>query len=225
MNSDQTLPGIIPLFPLRGALLLPDGRMPLRVFEPRYLSMVNDIMAPDHGRAKGMVGLIQPREPKSHEQDRSGPPALFDYGCLGEIVNIEEGAGGSQEIVVSGISRFRILKELEVPTPYRQALADYGEFRNDVGAPSTIPQNMRNALLQDVSTYLETRGLSLDQSALVSLGDEELVTALCMMAPFEPAEKQALLECRDLSEMVETLMALISFAIAESPDNFQPVQH
>ena len=203
--------------------------MPLRVFEPRYLALIRDIMSTDKGAAMGKLGLIQPRQQKPENDARPSAPDLFEYGCLGEIVNIEEGTdsgqGAGQEIVISGISRFRILKELEVPTPYRQVMADYGEFRHDLGPPATIDRHLRAALLAKVSNYLDTRGLSLDEKALDSLGDEELVTALCMMAPFEPAEKQALLECRDLSEMVETLMVLIGFAIAEDPEHSQHLRH
>ena len=198
------LPTAIPVFPLTGALLLPRGTLPLNIFEPRYLAMVRDAMAAT-GAANRMIGIIQPRS-------RGEPPSLYDVGCIGRIGDYRETDDGRVLIALTGITRFRIAAELDRTTLYRQVMADYHDFADDREEPDPLTAAARAGLEDVLRAYLDAQGLSADWEAVQGADDEALVTTLSGVCPFDPAEKQALLEAEDLPERAATLTALMAFA-------------
>ena len=204
MTYDEPLPSAVPVFPLTGALLLPRGTLPLNIFEPRYLAMVRDAMAAT-GAANRVIGIIQPRS-------EGDPPPLYDVGCIGRIGDYRETGDGRVLIALTGIMRFRVTAELARTTPYRQVMADYHDFRDDRGDPDPLTAMARAGLEDVLRSYLDTQGLSADWDAVKSADDEALVTTLASVCPFDPAEKQALLEAEDLPERAATLTALMTFA-------------
>lgn len=199
------MPETIPVFPLTGALLLPRGRLPLNIFEPRYLAMVDDAM----GGAR-IVGMIQPEKPET-----STPPPLFQVGCAGRIVAYEETGDGRILITLSGIGRFRVRDELNVGTLYRQCRTDFTEFAGDFTADPTGSAVDRDALLRTLKNYLETNRIEADWSGIRDAPIEALVNGLSMMSPFGTREKQALLEATDLKSRAELLIAITEFSLAE----------
>jgi Lon protease-like protein len=210
MSVDEPLPTAVPVFPLTGALLLPRGTLPLNIFEPRYLAMVRDAMAAT-GAANRVIGIIQPRGPGGDA--RSGePPALYDVGCIGRIGDFRETDDGRILIALIGVTRFRIAAELDRTTLYRQVMADYHDFQDDRDDPDPLTAMARAGLEDVLRSYLDARGLSADWEAVKAADDEALVTTLASVCPFDPAEKQALLEAEDLPERAATLTALMTFA-------------
>jgi Lon protease-like protein len=203
-EGNEPLPTAVPVFPLTGAVLLPRGLLPLNIFEPRYLAMVRDAMAAT-GAANRIIGMIQPR-------GMGEPPPLFDVGCLGRISDFRETEDGRILIALTGVSRFRIQAELDRTTPYRQVMADYHGFRSDRSDPAPLAAAARAGLEDVLRAYLDAEGLSADWEAVKNADDEALVTTLASVCPFDPAEKQALLEAPSLAERTQTLMALMTFA-------------
>ncbi len=204
MSRAAPLPTAIPVFPLTGALLLPRGTLPLNIFEPRYLAMVRDAMAAT-GAANRMIGIIQPRS-------RGEPPPLYDVGCVGRIGDYRETDDGRVLIALTGITRFRVAAELDRTTLYRQVMADYHDFADDREEPDPLTAAARAGLEDVLRAYLDAQGLSADWEAVHGADDEALVTTLSGVCPFDPAEKQALLEAEDLPERAATLTALMAFA-------------
>jgi Lon protease-like protein len=204
MSREMPLPTAIPVFPLTGALLLPRGTLPLNIFEPRYLAMVRDAMAAT-GAAHRMIGIIQPRA-------RGEPPPLYDVGCVGRIGDYRETNDGRVLIALTGITRFRVAAELDRTTLYRQVMADYHDFADDREEPDPLTATARAGLEDVLRAYLDAQGLSADWEAVHGADDEALVTTLSGVCPFDPAEKQALLEAEDLPERAATLTALMAFA-------------
>lgn len=194
------LPTKIPLFPLAGAVLLPRATLPLNIFEPRYLAMVKDAMA--GGR---MVGMIQPK-------DDAKTPSLYPVGAVGRITQFAETEDGRFLIALSGVSRFRIAQELAVDTPYRQAEVVYDGFDGDVAEASSLAAAERADVEHRLRAYLDTQGLSADWDAVSSADDESLINTIASVCPFDPAEKQALLEAPDVPARAATLAALMAFA-------------
>jgi Lon protease-like protein len=203
MNAEP-LPVAVPVFPLTGALLLPRGVLPLNIFEPRYLAMVRDAMAAS-GAAHRIIGIIQPRSDGE-------PPPLFDVGCLGKISDYRETEDGRILIALTGVSRFRIQAELDRTTLYRQVMADYHGFGNDRAEPDPLAAAARAGLEEELRAYLDLNGLSADWEAVKAADDESLVTTLASVCPFDPVEKQALLEADGLPGRAATLTALMTFA-------------
>ena len=204
--SVAALPEKIGVFPLTGALLLPRGQMPLNVFEPRYLALVDDAMAGNR-----LIGMIQPRE----VEEKSLRPSLAGVGCAGRVTTYRETDDGRYLITLTGICRFRAEHEITVSTPYRQVQADFAVFAKDlVSADDT--RFPRERLLQALRDYLSRRDLKADWRSVMSAPPEILVNALAMLCPFEPAEKQALLEASDWEERVGTLVALLEISGATS---------
>lgn len=198
----ESLPGVIPVFPLPGALLLPRAHLPLHIFEPRYLAMVRDAM-----KGAKVIGMIQTRG----MQD-DGRPGLYSVGCAGKIDRFEEIEGGRFLIVLRGVSRFRVAQELSVSTPYRQVQADYTPYAHDRMEAAQLPAQVRTQLLSQLEHYLQARTLKADWEAIHSADDEMLVHAICMLCPFDDAEKQALLEAASLAERAEAVNLLMRFA-------------
>ncbi len=206
------LPQVIPVFPLPGALLLPRGQLPLNIFEPRYLNMIDDAMAGDR-----IIGMIQP-----HGGSQS-LPGLSPVGCAGRITSFAETSDGRYLITLTGCARFRLASELPVQTPYRQVRADFGPFEGDLAAPPADDAGLdRDLLLDALRAYLETRGLDIDWDTAETAPPEALVNSLSMALPFEPAEKQALLEAPRLTDRADALTALMTIDAAESGDGDSP---
>ncbi|WP_372915106.1 LON peptidase substrate-binding domain-containing protein [Sandarakinorhabdus sp.] len=209
----EPLPAAVPVFPLTGAVLLPRGVLPLNIFEPRYLAMVKDAMAAT-GAANRMIGIIQPK----HSGD---PPPLYKVGCLGRITEYRETDDGRILLALVGVSRFRIGAELERNTPYRQVMTDYHGFADDRHEDDALDAANRAALEDALRPYLDARGLAADWEAVQSADDEGLVTALSGALPFDPPEKQALLEAPTLADRAQTLAALMSFAVGPGSGSLQ----
>ena len=202
------LPQVIPIFPLDGALLLPRGMMPMNIFEPRYLNMIDDAMAGDR-----IIGMVQTRA--GGERTR---PALVGVGCAGRITSYAETTDGRYLITLTGVCRFRIADELSASTPYRQIRADFLAFDADLHPAPDLPEEDRAKLLEALKAYLEGRGLELDWNQARDAPLEALVNSLSMALPFEPAEKQALLEADALTERCAALVALMHIGAASSGD-------
>lgn len=204
--SPSDLPDAIPVFPLPGAVLLPRGRLPLNIFEPRYLAMVDDVLKSDHR----LIGMIQPYDGPSQ------PPKLHSVGCAGRVTSLSETEDGRYLVVLTGISRFRLSEEIEGFTPYRRARASWEGFERDLGGPGDLDDFDRDAFLVLLRRYFEVAKLSSDWETMREAEPEMLVNSLSMMCPFAVEEKQALLEAPRLSDRAETLSALMRFAIASS---------
>jgi Lon protease-like protein len=196
------LPRTIPVFPLPEVLLLPRGRLPLNIFEPRYLAMVEDALAADR-----MIGVIQPLEPDG--TDRT--PDLYNTGCAGRICRFEETNDGRYLIALSGVCRFTVVEELAPVSEYRRVHAGWSDFHGDL---DPVPEAGldRGRLLSALRGYFDAQGIDADWDALREAPDERLVTCLSMICPFGASEKQALLEARDLAARTEVLMALIEMS-------------
>lgn len=201
MFTSADLPGTLSVFPLPGALLLPRSRLPLHIFEPRYLQMLEDAFKTSHR----LIGMIQPL-PGSSE-------ALHDIGCAGRITGFSETEDGRYMITLTGISRFRISRETTGFSPYRKADVVWSGFERDLGSAEKDPAFRRDAFLLLLSRYLEAAGLSTDWEGLKEAEDEMLVNSLCMLCPFEAEERQALLEARDLAVRRAMLETLMEFAL------------
>jgi len=199
------LPTEFPVFPLAGALLLPHTRLPLNIFEPRYLAMVEDAL----GRGR-FFGMIQP------DLSRTEGPAGFAIGCLGRLIAFNETDDGRYLITLAGVTRYRVLAELPPERGYRRVRADLAPFVADLAAPSESAI-AREPLLEALRAYLAARGLGADRKALESLPDEHLISTLSTLCPFAPTEKQALLEASDERSRGETLLALLKLNAYPSP--------
>jgi Lon protease-like protein len=197
----EDLPGEFPVFPLPGALLLPRGKLPLRIFEPRYLAMTEDSLG--HGR---MFGMIQP-DPTAPETATG--PGLFRIGCLGRISSFSETEEGHFLITLTGLVRFAVAGELEVRRGYRRVRGDFSAYRADLDLHRPAAEVAREPLLSALRGYFTHRGIDANWDAIKRLPNEMLVVTLAMVCPFEPAEKQALLEVPTEGERVSALLALL----------------
>jgi hypothetical protein len=204
------LPQVIPVFPLGGAILLPRGQLPLNIFEPRYLNMVDDAMAGDR-----IIGMIQPAGGPPHQ------PSLSAVGCAGRITSFAETSDGRYLITLTGVSRFRVASELNIHTPYRQIRAAFPGFEADLTPPPEGDFD-RPAFLEALRLYLERRQLDIDWDTAEAAPREALVNSLSMALPFEPAEKQALLEADDLPARTDILAAMMRIDAAETGDGDTP---
>ncbi len=204
------LPGVIAVFPLGGALLLPRGQMPLNIFEPRYLALVDDAMR----SGNRLIGMIQP-DP-AHPGPDQNKPHLFRIGCVGRITQLAETGDGRYLIQLTGVSRFRIDEELVVATPYRQCRVTYQPFVDDFVARKGEEDVDRKALLRALADFLKANNLKADWQGIENAPNEALVNALAMMSPYGVAEKQALLEAPDLKTRAEILVAVTEIELAKS---------
>ena len=210
------LPQMIPVFPLDGALLLPGGDLPLQIFEPRYLNMIDDVMAGDR-----IVGMIQTRAGGDRIR-----PRLSDVGCAGRVTSYAETSDGRYLITLTGVCRFDAGDELIIPTPYRQLRARYDRFEADLteDEATQAPAAARSRFAKALKRYLNRRELDIDWETAQSAPLEALVNSLAMGLPFEPAEKQALLEAPDLAGRFETLSTLLEIDGEDSDDEGHSVQ-
>lgn len=199
MEQAGNLPETFPVFPLTGVLLLPSGRLPLNIFEPRYLAMTEDVLA--GGR---MMGMIQP-----DETDPVGDrPGLYSVGCLGRLSSFSETDDGRYLITLTGVIRFDIREELAMQRGYRRVRADFGRYRHDLDPLPETPIG-RDTLLTELRGYFGRTGLDANWDAVRRMADDTLVVTLAMACPFQPVEKQALLEAATPGDRAETLIALL----------------
>lgn len=200
------LENVVPVFPLSAALLLPGGRLPLNIFEPRYIAMADYALA-----GARLVGMVQPRLDGSVRAD--GEPELCSVGCVGRLCSLSETGDGRYLVGLDGICRFRLGEELAVRTPFRQCRIV--PFETDFADDDSHAAVDRAALLETFRAYLEANDLEADWDSVNRAGDASLVNALSMMAPYGPAEKQALLEAPDLKTRAETLIAITEMVLAQ----------
>ena len=210
------LPGVIPVFPLPGALLLPRGQMPLNIFEPRYLAMVDDTLRDGHR----LIGMIQPDV--AHTGATAEVPPLFKIGCVGRITELTESGDGRYLIELTGVARFRVEAELPVKTAYRQCRVTYAPFADDFVARKGENQVDREAVLTALRDFLEANELKADWEGIEKAPNEALVNALSMMSPYGAAEKQALLEAPDLKTRAEILVAITEIELAKRDSEGEP---
>jgi Lon protease-like protein len=211
MTADPPLR--IPVFPLAGALLFPRAQLPLHIFEPRYQAMIRDALA-----THKLIGMIQPR-------GSAEPPDLFEIGCIGRIAGAEELDDGRFNIVLEGLGRFRVAREAEVDTLYRQVDADRTGFE-DEAEPEPLGLAHRAELEQEARRYADILGYTVDWEAVTRLDDEMLVNAIAQVAPFDIGSKQALLEASDIAERCDLLVQFMQFQRmvpggAEGPETLQ----
>ena len=208
MPSTKPLPETIPVFPLPGALLLPRARLPLHLFEPRYLAMLEDsLKTPDR-----LIGMVQPRTVPNGE-----PSRLHTIGCAGRVTAFSETEDGRYMITLTGVSRFRIVDEVEPGrTPFRRMKVNWEGFPRDRGPVERDPGLERPGFLDLLHRYFTASRLSSEWDSLKQAEDELLINALSMLCPFNPEEKQALLEAPSLSTRRETLVTLMEFALRGS---------
>ena len=207
------LPQAIPVFPLNGALLLPGGQLPLNIFEPRYLNMIDDAMAGDR-----LIGMVQTR---GGDPER---PSLAPIGCVGKITAFAETPDGRYMISLTGLCRFELGDELPVGSPYRQVRARFGAFEDDLRedpAPMSID---KPRFLKALGRYLDHRGLGIDWDTAGQAPSHALINSLAMGLPFDAAEKQALLEAVTLADRAEALMALLEIDGAGGDDETRSIQ-
>jgi uncharacterized protein len=204
------LPEVLPIFPLTGILLLPRGRLPLNIFEPRYLAMVRDALGGER-----LIGMIQPSEPQRDNIGRGAlNPPLYPIGCAGRITQFAETDDNRFLITLTGVSRFRVTEELPPVSGYRRVIPDWRPFARDLEGGGDTRFD-RDRLIRGLKGYFDQRKLSVDWSAVEKAPSDYLVTSIAMACPFAPSEKQALLEAADLGERAGLLTALVEMAAVE----------
>lgn len=208
-KGPEDLAGVIPIFPLPGALLLPRGQMPLNIFEPRYIAMVDAALM----SGNRLVGMIQPDPAHPGSEDH---PNLYKVGCVGRITQIAETGDGRYLMQLTGVARFRIEEELPVTTPFRQCRVTYAPFTDDFVARKGEDDVDREAVLQALSDFLKANNLKTDWEGIENAPNEALVNALAMMSPYGTAEKQAMLEAPDLKTRAEILVAVTEIELAKT---------
>ena len=206
------LPEILPVFPLAGALLLPRGQLPLNIFEPRYVEMIDAAL-----RGPRLIGMVAP-EGEGREGE---PPRLQRVGCAGRIVQFAETGDGRYLVSLAGVARFTILEETKAATPYRQCRVSAAAFATDFTPRLGENEVDRAAVLSALLRFTEATGLKIDWKGVEKAPNEALVNALAMMAPFGPREKQALLEAPDLKTRAETLVAITEMELAKTDSGSQ----
>lgn len=199
--GSAALPAEIAVFPLTGALLLPGGRLPLNIFEPRYLALVEASLA--QGRCFGMI------QPDPAALPAPDGPGLYKVGCLGRLTSFSETDDGRFLISLTGTIRFQVAAELPGRDGYRRVRADYASFTADLEDPAPPAELDRPALLEALRAYFRTKGIDANWEAIERLDDDPLITTLCMVCPFEPLEKQALLEAQDPAARAAMLVTML----------------
>ncbi len=216
------LPPRIPLFPLRGAILLPRATLPLNVFEPRYLEMIDDAMSGDR-----LIGIVQPIQDADHDEEESPlgrSVALRNVGCVGRVTSYQEVDDGRLVITLTGIARYDILDEAVTDRPYRVASVSYDRFASDLSEGLGEDEVDRTNLLRVLRSYLDANRLEADWAAIQRASSEFLINALCVMCPYGPEEKQALLEAEDLKRRADVLVALAEMELASSGSSGSTLQ-
>ncbi|MDU8929265.1 LON peptidase substrate-binding domain-containing protein [Alisedimentitalea sp. MJ-SS2] len=203
MTMPQDLPEVISVFPLPGALLLPRSRLPLHIFEPRYLTMLEDALK----TPERLIGMVQPFEAPD------GSDTLMTIGCAGRVTQFSETEDGRYMITLTGISRFRIVEEVEGFTPYRRAQVNWDGFDRDRAGKDRDPTFDRSRFMDLLHRFFAAKGFDTDWDTLKEADDELLINSLSMLLEFDPEDKQALLEAPSLATRRETLITLIEYAL------------
>ncbi len=204
-RGPDELPPVIPVFPLAGVLLLPRGQLPLNIFEPRYMAMVDDVL-----EAHRIVGMVQP----DAETSDADAPHLFSVGCAGRVTQFAETGDGRYLLTLTGIARYRIVEEMPAVTPYRQCRVDFSPFGVDFLPRSGEEAVDRDGVLTALGNFAEANQLQIDWKSVGETPNEALVNALSMMSPYGPKEKQALLEAPDLRSRADVLIAITEITLA-----------
>ncbi len=212
-RTPADLPQRIPVFPLSGALLLPRADLPLNIFEPRYLAMIDQAMSTDR-----LIGMIQP----AAGQSDADVPELMKVGCVGRITSYAETPDSRMIITLTGVSRFEVVTELDAVTPYRQVVANYHPFAADLVTGTGASDVNRPALLKVFRDYLDANSMSADWSQVDAAPTEVLVNTLSLLAPYPPEEKQALLEAPDLRTRADMLVAITEMALTRQGRGGKP---
>lgn len=220
-RSTEDLPRVIPVFPLGGALLLPRCQLPLNIFEPRYLKMIDDTL-----RGSRIIGMVQPdgEEAIAASRNSNTKPPLQQVGCAGRLTSFAETGDGRVLITLTGIARFRIQNELQTMTPYRQAEVDWEPYAEDLIMGYRQEEVSRERLLEILKEYLDTHGLQADWRTIKLSGNETLVNSLSIVSPYGPREKQALLEAATLEDRNQMLIAITEQALQQASQSDKPVQ-
>ena len=210
--SFEQLPETLPIFPLSGVLLLPGGKLPLNIFEPRYLAMISDALA-----GSRMIGMVQPVQPGGFAGDGmpsdDGRPKVHKVGCAGRITNFNETEDGRLMLVLSGVCRFDIVRELDpAQGGYRRVSSVFSPYRADLDHADDVVDLDRDRLMAALAAFFRGRQLSTDWDAVNKAADANLVTSLSMVLPFGPAEKQALLEAADSTARAKLLIAFLEMS-------------
>jgi len=217
----EQLPETLPIFPLSGVLLLPGGKLPLNVFEPRYLAMVFDALA-----GPRLIGMVQPVQPGGYAGDglptADGKPQVHRIGCAGRITSFNETEDGRLLLALSGVCRFEIVRELEAAHGYRRVSSVFSRYRADLDHADEQIELDRERLMAALSAFFRGRNLSTDWEAVKQAADANLVTSLSMVLPFGPAEKQALLEAADSSARAKLLIAFLEMNAFGQPSETPP---
>lgn len=208
MKNIPDLPDTISIFPLAGALLLPRARLPLHLFEPRYLAMFDDCLK----TPERLIGMIQPRE------TARGGNILSSIGCAGRVTSFSEAEDGRYMITLTGVSRFRLREEVQGFAPYRRAAVEWDSFARDLGSEEHDRSFDRAGFLDLLARYFKSTGMDGDWSGIKGADTEMLINSLSMLLPFSAADKQALLEAPSLITRRETLAALMEYAMAKGDD-------
>ena len=212
------MPRVIPVFPLTGVLLLPTGKLPLNIFEPRYLAMVRDALADE----QRIIGMVQPRVPDP--DDNRGPadlaaimdqPEIYTTGCAGRITAFSESDDGRYMLTLSGVCRFDIAEEMTLQDDYRRVLADYHRFKGDLTTQAASDID-RDRLLDVVKQYFQQQDIKASWETVEATPSDRLVTSLAMTCPFGPNERQALLEAKDMTARAEMVITLLEMALLDS---------
>jgi len=219
------LPQTLPIFPLTGAILMPYGRLPLNVFEPRYLALVEDAL----GARDRLVGMIQPREPGSEGMTRGGvvppSPPLYTTGCAGRISMFSETDDNRYLITLVGVCRFELAEELPQTRGYRRVVPNFRPWQADLEPPSTARGAIdRESLMRPLRAYFAARSITTDWDAVAQTPDDRLVITLAMNCPFEPQERQALLQCKSMPELTRAVITLLEMATSTTPGS-DPAKH
>lgn len=208
LTQPEDLPDTLPIFPLAGVLLLPGGRLPLNIFEPRYIAMIEEALA--HGR---FVGMVQPTDHTLPD----GRPQVFQVGCAGRIHSLNETEDGRYLISLLGVCRFRVQEELQGNKGFRMVRADWSDYLNDLRGPQPALID-REKLMAHMRCYFKLQGVHGDWDMIEKSPDCRLLTSLAMICPFSPSEKQALLEAKTVEERCQLLMTLMDMAMHGEDD-------
>ena len=212
--TQADLPSEFPIFPLPGALLLPHGRLPLNIFEPRYLAMVEASLA--QGRTFGMI------QPNTHAPRAPNGPSLYQIGCLGRLSQFAETDDGRFLITLTGVSRFRVVDELPIRRGYRRVTAEFSPFKDDLSPSSTSMGIKRAELLSALRPFFTMHDIDANWDAIERMPEAMLVTTLAMLCPFDDAEKQALLEAPTEADRAADLLALLRMSVHEGDPSSRP---
>jgi len=206
--SFEALPQELPIFPLTGVLLLPRGRLPLNIFEPRYLNMINEAL-----RTSRMIGMIQPKGPNTGDQ-----PEVYRTGCAGRIISFSETEDGRYLITLSGLARFDIAEEMPLREGFRTVRPDWAPYRGDLTEDGSAGID-RERMMRSLRGYFDANKVDANWDAIEDTPTDRLVNALAMMCPFQPSEKQALLEAPTLPDRANVMIALLEMSLAANDDS------